>query len=88
MQQQHGQSAALSRHILDTLPRLTWSAGHQSSSVECAICLSEYQESDELRVLPCQHVYHLTCVDTWFDSHSSCPTCRLDLMTKTTEESV
>nr|GEV16805.1 RING-H2 finger protein ATL80-like [Tanacetum cinerariifolium] len=79
------QQLQLSRRILDTLPRLTWSAGHQSS-VECAICLSECQESDELRVLPCQHVYHLTCVDTWFDSHSSCPTCRLDLTTTAEEE--
>ncbi|GKC73168.1 RING-H2 finger protein ATL8-like protein [Tanacetum coccineum] len=72
-QLQHG----LDRRILDTLPRLTWSVGHHS--VEFAICLSEYQEADEVRVLPCQHVYHVTCVNTWFDSHSSCPTCRRDL---------
>lgn len=27
----------------------------------CAICLSDYQEGEELRVLPCQHMFHPPC---------------------------
>nr|GEW35109.1 hypothetical protein [Tanacetum cinerariifolium] len=52
MQQQHGPStaSALNRRILDTLPKLTWSASHESeatAATECATFLSDYEEVDE-----------------------------------------
>ena len=33
--------------------------------VECAICLSEFAEGDRVRILPCQHIFHLEEVDEW-----------------------
>uniref|UniRef100_A0A183C088 RING-type domain-containing protein n=1 Tax=Globodera pallida TaxID=36090 RepID=A0A183C088_GLOPA len=34
---------------------------------ECAICLSEMQQNDEIqpRALPCAHVFHQSCIQTW-----------------------
>lgn len=32
---------------------------------ECVICLEDYQEGEDLRVLPCQHDFHAACVDAW-----------------------
>ncbi|GAB4848370.1 hypothetical protein Ancab_003064 [Ancistrocladus abbreviatus] len=44
---------------------------------QCAICLSEYVDGDEIRVLPnCSHVFHVGCIDTWLGAHASCPSCR------------
>ncbi|XP_022159854.1 E3 ubiquitin-protein ligase Os04g0590900-like isoform X2 [Momordica charantia] len=44
---------------------------------DCAVCLSEFQEDESLRLLPkCSHAFHLQCIDTWFKSHSNCPLCR------------
>lgn len=45
----------------------------------CAVCLSEFEDGDELRTLPeCMHSFHVPCIDMWLYSHRSCPICRLD----------
>ncbi|XP_024534392.1 RING-H2 finger protein ATL3-like [Selaginella moellendorffii] len=45
--------------------------------LECAVCLSEFEENEAGRRLPkCGHVFHTECIDMWFSSHSTCPLCR------------
>ncbi|GAB4854791.1 hypothetical protein Ancab_023376 [Ancistrocladus abbreviatus] len=44
---------------------------------DCAVCLSEFSEKDRLRLLPlCGHAFHMSCIDTWLLSNSTCPLCR------------
>ncbi|KAL3622342.1 hypothetical protein CASFOL_033753 [Castilleja foliolosa] len=48
---------------------------------DCAVCLSEFQENESLRLLPkCSHAFHLPCIDTWLKSHSNCPLCRANVV--------
>lgn len=45
----------------------------------CAVCLSEFEEGEDLRTLPeCMHSFHAECIDMWLYSHSNCPMCRTD----------
>lgn len=45
----------------------------------CPICIVDFEEGDDLRVLPCEgkHRFHQECVDQWLlELSSSCPICR------------
>ncbi|OWM81162.1 RING-H2 finger protein ATL80-like [Punica granatum] len=67
----------LKKKILRSLPKLTIAPESAAGFSDCAICLGELAVGDEIRVLPqCGHAFHVTCVDTWLRSHSSCPSCR------------
>jgi hypothetical protein len=61
--------------------------GEEKILADCAICLSEFAEKEEIRVLPqCGHGFHVACVDTWLGSHSSCPSCRRVLVVDASPE--
>ncbi|AET00829.1 E3 ubiquitin protein ligase RIE1-like protein, putative [Medicago truncatula] len=46
---------------------------------ECCICLAKYKDKEEVRQLPCSHVFHLECVDQWLKIISCCPLCKQGL---------
>lgn len=51
--------------------------------VECAICLNEFDDGEELRLMPgCSHAFHAPCIDVWLSSRSTCPVCRDNLAPK------
>lgn len=48
----------------------------------CTICQDTISRTDTARkITTCGHVYHQTCIDTWFHSSVFCPTCRHDIRT-------
>ena len=48
---------------------------------KCTICITEFNDGEELRKLPCKHIFHPQCVDTWLVQNSHCPVCKLDVNT-------
>ncbi|KAJ9118676.1 hypothetical protein QFC22_003896 [Naganishia vaughanmartiniae] len=53
----------------------------EDSDDVCPICLLEFEQGDDVRLLPCQqaHSYHKECIDPWLlNVSSSCPLCRKD----------
>lgn len=46
----------------------------------CAICQDGFAIGDEKRVIrACNHGFHRSCIDTWFQENVHCPVCRHDI---------
>ena len=64
---------ALQRHSL------SWQMSQADTRVaqQCSICLEEFEEGDDACRLPCFHIYHKDCIDSWVKHSEStkCPMC-------------
>ncbi|XP_030528237.1 E3 ubiquitin-protein ligase ATL6-like isoform X3 [Rhodamnia argentea] len=67
--------------VVESFPVLAYVAvkDHKlgKGALECAVCLSEFDDFDSLKILPnCEHAFHPECIDAWLASHVTCPVCR------------
>uniref|UniRef100_A0A1I7VJ13 RING-type domain-containing protein n=2 Tax=Loa loa TaxID=7209 RepID=A0A1I7VJ13_LOALO len=70
------------RRYLPVFGSLTSVARSYNGQERCSICLEEYKEGQELRVLFCGHEFHPKCVDPWLLSNRRCPLCQYDVVYK------
>ncbi|KAH8832830.1 hypothetical protein DL96DRAFT_1583545, partial [Flagelloscypha sp. PMI_526] len=46
----------------------------------CLICLDEYEDDADVRILGCRHAFHRDCVDYWLEKgRNNCPACRAEV---------
>ena len=41
----------------------------------CSICCNSYKSNDTVSLTRCNHVFHVKCMEKWFEYHSICPSC-------------
>ncbi|KZV29562.1 hypothetical protein F511_00840 [Dorcoceras hygrometricum] len=70
--------SGIDRKVIESLPMFRFSSLRgQKDGLECVVCLNKFEADEVLRLLPkCKHAFHVECVDTWLDAHSTCPLCR------------
>jgi hypothetical protein len=69
--------------VISKLPCRTFTVSKEVNSIEaplCSICLAEYEQDQQLRILPCKHEFHTTCIDPWLGNKPSCPLCRASVL--------
>jgi len=49
------------------------------SHEDCAICLCNCSKDTKCCQLECGHVFHTSCIFTWFEKHDTCPMCRMQV---------
>jgi hypothetical protein len=54
-------------------------SSHECSNSECGVCIESYEDGDAVTKLPCGHVYHIDCIQSWLNEHCTCPSCRYEL---------
>ena len=69
------------REIAAALPAMPFSEARNFlvdgvSRTECTICLGDFADDDEVRALPCVHIFHSACIDRWLARATCCPTCK------------
>ncbi|KAD6796035.1 hypothetical protein E3N88_06931 [Mikania micrantha] len=74
----HLHDSGLDQTFIDALPVFMYKeVVGANEPFDCAVCLCEFSENDNLRLLPiCSHAFHINCIDTWLLSNSTCPLCR------------
>ncbi|GLT56247.1 hypothetical protein SLA2020_293050 [Shorea laevis] len=75
----------LEASVIKTFPSMVYSEvkHHKlgNGTLECAVCLSEFEDHETLRLIPkCNHVFHTDCIDAWLARHTTCPVCRANLV--------
>ena len=58
----------------------TYSTQHRYNSISdpepmgCSICTDDFRERENVRILPCSHIYHRRCIDPWLlEFARTCP---------------
>eukprot|EP00408_Alexandrium_pacificum_P005184 CAMPEP_0171216820 /NCGR_PEP_ID=MMETSP0790-20130122/32373_1 /TAXON_ID=2925 /ORGANISM="Alexandrium catenella, Strain OF101" /LENGTH=225 /DNA_ID=CAMNT_0011682603 /DNA_START=45 /DNA_END=720 /DNA_ORIENTATION=- len=46
---------------------------------QCAICLEEWSGDDVAARIPCGHLFHEACLESWLRRSFQCPACRYEL---------
>ncbi|KAI9115548.1 hypothetical protein K1719_013217 [Acacia pycnantha] len=63
--------------LLPSFPYASPASQHGSQEDhECCICLAKYRENEQVRQLPCSHMFHQNCVDQWLSIVTCCPLCK------------
>ena len=71
------------RLLLGTMAKYPFSRipPHAQPPNACSICLDEFARKDIVRHLPCSHVYHAKCIDSWLmTKHQTCPSCQRNIL--------
>ncbi|KAJ2660092.1 hypothetical protein IWW48_003144 [Coemansia sp. RSA 1200] len=57
-----------------------WHVPTETGQPNCVVCLEEYSVGDDVRMLPCGHVFHDQCITPWLLRPKSrfheCPMCK------------
>lgn len=62
--------------LRNRLPTFKFSGLTNINNIECSICLSNYEDNDEVTKLGCEHNFHKECIEEWLHVNQTCPLCR------------
>ncbi|XP_014493387.1 RING-H2 finger protein ATL7 [Vigna radiata var. radiata] len=72
----------LNKELREMLPIIVYKESFSVKDTQCSVCLIDYQPEDRLQQIPaCRHTFHMSCIDLWLTTHTTCPLCRFSLLT-------
>jgi hypothetical protein len=75
-QQEMMMTRGLSDAEIQRLPIFQYSSTRNvDDEKNCAICLENFVDGENIRAIPCLHRFHPQCIDHWLTSKPQCPVC-------------
>jgi len=73
-------SEAATEVELNDLPTEVFEPDNEEDEEEmCSVCITEYEQGDQVMRLPCGHRFHQDCIISWLRIKRICPLCRNDI---------
>uniref|UniRef100_A0A8C4WXD9 RING-type domain-containing protein n=2 Tax=Eptatretus burgeri TaxID=7764 RepID=A0A8C4WXD9_EPTBU len=69
-----------SEDLIHSLPQVYFGQAHLAQNQNCIICCNEFNFGDAVTNLPCLHLFHTACIDSWLQRSATCPVCRYHLV--------
>lgn len=71
----------LSNDTITRLEMIRWdtSSSRDFDQTQCMVCLSNFTSGEEVRRLPCNHLFHVNCIDEWLRRCTDCPICKANV---------
>uniref|UniRef100_A0A8C0VAC2 RING-type E3 ubiquitin transferase n=1 Tax=Cyanistes caeruleus TaxID=156563 RepID=A0A8C0VAC2_CYACU len=64
---------------ISSLPTVPVTQEQVDTGLECPVCKEDYAVAEQVRQLPCNHIFHSSCIVPWLELHDTCPVCRKSL---------
>lgn len=68
-----------SKAAIESMPTIEIVESHIATEPHCAVCKEAFELGNEVREMPCKHIYHSDCILPWLSLRNSCPVCRHEL---------
>jgi hypothetical protein len=53
----------------------------KNNTGECVVCLEKFVAGEEACRIPCDHLFHESCIKEWLNTNNKCPVCRYEMPT-------
>lgn len=76
---QVGVSASCKQQLKRCMFSEACSSGEDGVEPTCVICQHDFAAEEQVCKLPCKHMFHVDCIDTWLSSNKTCPVCMWEI---------
>lgn len=79
LEQDHNDDEISDINLTKFLNNLEYLNSNQTQQ-ECSICLESNEKDNCFGKLPCNHIFHVTCILQWVNKNNkTCPICRVPI---------
>ena len=65
--------------IIQYLPSTVLTERKAGENSECIVCLENFDAGDKITTLPCVHIFHTECIESWLKTNNHCPMCQFEI---------
>lgn len=59
---------------IDDIKTITYDIDN-TNFYQCGICMDSFSDNEKIKILHCEHIFHIDCMSQWLQSNKKCPFC-------------